>query len=105
VVVICILLAAVTIILALTVISLGAVLPGILILPCGLGFVAQTLVTEKRRNDRRREWNEAVYPRLFGEWERKWVCLRCGTAFEVSTARGVAPERPVRYVLESPRKF
>lgn len=42
---------------------------------CGIGVVMQLVVTEK--------FNSEQFPKLYGEWAKRMICLRCENVFSV----------------------
>lgn len=48
-------------------------------------FVGAILFASARAINREaEEYNRTTYPRLKEQWERTWLCLRCGNRFEAS---------------------
>ncbi|MGE5231342.1 MAG: hypothetical protein ACM3NS_06335 [Deltaproteobacteria bacterium] len=47
-----------------------------------LGVVALVAANSSARGNA--EYNRTTYPRLKEQWDRTWLCLRCGNRFEAS---------------------
>jgi len=49
--------------------------------PCGLPLAALTIVAGVITSIQDSKFNREVWPGLHAEWERKWMCHRCGHVF------------------------
>ena len=49
-------------------------------LPVFALFVVGACVAMKE-GKKNRQWNDVEYPPIRAEWERKWLCTRCGEEF------------------------
>lgn len=49
----------------------------------GIGFWAVLFAIGAWFSYRRIQWNRTQYPQLFDQWEKSWVCHKCGHLFHL----------------------